>query len=500
MSRKNSDSSKQSISFKDDFKIVYTRESEASIDEEIKRNCRILEFSQEWSLREILIIISKLEPEIYENLFLFIIEDKNLELPRKNLQKVSRIVELVFEFLTEFGRCKRSLLLQLKSQSQNLTKVYFKDTSCAKFYDVQHESINNSEYFNDFSSFIWFFKNSAKQNFEDLVIQKLPKVRNFDLIMKFLQTLELTEDFHDRLVLKCAAEGTKNDFLTAINAKCDDKGKIINFDAQKYLTDIVKDTSVLTTAITGSNKEVIHFIMKHCTSLIQQLPFEHQVNASTAAIETQQSGILFDLLQRSDYPFPKDFNPKLITDKRILKVVDDREHFCKAIAKEDKDAIFKFIRNNPTIKFGYDPTNESVMNNALRLKKFESFFYLKSHGFRAVEFDHFSEEISDDNDRKEVNKFTRLQRIENVKVSLADKNKAVMLIATRTFIYNRQDEIKNEDEYRQKIKNWYMDIYKVKFGSQLLEAASQCENLKLVFDFECNSVINYFEDFKCLYY
>lgn len=474
----------ESISFKKDYKIVYTRESQTSIDDEIKRNCRILEFSQEWSLREILIIISKLELEVYENLLVFIIEDKNFEL----YKKVSRIVELVFEFIIEFGGSNRPLLLQLKSKNQSLTKVYFKDTSCTKFSDVQHESINKSEHFTDFSSFIWFFKNSATQNFEDLVIQKLPKVKNFDLITKFLQTLELTEDFYKKLVLKCAAEGTKNDFLTVIDAKCDDKGNILNYNAQSYLTNLVKNTTVLTTAIKSSNREVTHYLMKHCTDLIQQLPFEHQVKASTAAIETQQPGILFDLLQRSDFPFPKDFNPKLITDKRILKVVEDRENFCKAISKEDKHAISKFIRNNPTIKFGYDPTNESIMNNALRLKKYKSFFYLKSHGFRAVEFDHFSEEITDDKERKDVNKFARLQRIENVKISIADKNKAVMLIATRTFIYSRQDAIDNEDEYRQRIKDWYLDICKVKFGSQLLEAASQCENLKIVFDFECDSV------------
>jgi len=483
--------SSESIPFKEDFKIVYTKESQSLIDEDTKRNCRILEFSREWSLREILITISKLELEVYENLFVFIIEDKNFELPRRDKHKVPRIVELVFEFLVEFGESKKPLLLQLRSKAQNLTKVYFKDKNSTKFIDIQQESVNKSESFNDFPSFIWFFKNKPCQNFEDLVIQKIPKVKNFELIMKFLQTLELTEDFNDKLVLKCAAEGTKNDFLTAIDAKCDDKGKIINFNAQIYLTDQLNNTSVISTAIRGSNEEVIHYLLKHCTDLIQQLPFEHQVEASTAAIETGQPGILFDLLQRSDFPFPKDFNPKLITDKRILKVVDDRDKFYKAIAQEDKEAISKFINNNPSIKFGYDPMNESVMSNALRLKKFESFFYLKSHGFRALEFDHFSEKITDDKEKKKANKLARLQRIENVKISLADKNKAVMLIATRTFIYCRQDVNENEEECRKKIKDWYMDIYKVKFGSQMLEAASQCENLKIVFDFECDSVSSY---------
>ncbi|CAG9802065.1 unnamed protein product [Chironomus riparius] len=480
----------ESIAFKEYFKLIYTNDSKTLIDEESKINCRILEFSHELSLREILGSISRLDPKKYENLLVFIIEDRNFELPRKNDHRVPRIVELIFEFLIEFSGIEKPLLLQLKSNVQNLTKVYFKDHNCSKFTDIKQKSISKSESFDDFASFIGFFKNNPRQDFEDLVIQKLPKIKNFELITKFLHTLDLPEDFYERLVLKCAAEGTKSDFLTAIDAKCDENGKITNYSAQSYLANLVKDTSILTTAIKSSNKEVTHYLMKHCTDLIQQLPFEHQVESTTAAFETQQLGVLFDLLQRSDFPFPKDFKPKLITDKRILKVVDDREQLSKAIAKEDKDEISRFIKNNPSIKFGYDINNESVMNNALRLKKFQSFFHLKSHGFRAIEFNHFSEKITDDKEKKELNKFARLQRIENVKISLADKHKAVMLLATRTFIYNRQDVNENEEEHRMKIKEWYMDIYKVKFGSQLLEAASQCENLKLVFDFECDSVEN----------
>ena len=42
--------------------------------------------------------------------------------------------------------------------------------------------------------------------------------------------------------------------------------------------------------------------------------------------------------------------------------------------------------------------------------------------------------------------------------------------------------------YRTKIKKWFEDLHRIPLCAKLLDAVSQCEDLKFIFDFESESV------------
>ena len=77
---------------------------------------------------------------------------------------------------------------------------------------------------------------------------------------------------------------------------------------------------------------------------------------------------------------------------------------------------------------------------------------------------------------------------ENVSLALKDKNKAVMMLSSRSLIHNRRISRDQEAVYRTKIKQWFEDINKLKFGPDLLQVAASCKNLKIIFNFESSTV------------
>ncbi|KAL7013391.1 hypothetical protein ACKWTF_015369 [Chironomus riparius] len=58
----------------------------------------------------------------------------------------------------------------------------------------------------------------------------------------------------------------------------------------------------------------------------------------------------------------------------------------------------------------------------------------------------------------------------------------------KTIIHKIDITKDQEAEYHQKIRNWLKDISKVKYCKELLDVVNQCENLKIIFDFESELV------------
>jgi len=56
--------------------------------------------------------------------------------------------------------------------------------------------------------------------------EKLPKVKNSSLILRFLRTLELSEEFFNKLIHKYVAEGSKLNLLAVIDINVYENGKI----------------------------------------------------------------------------------------------------------------------------------------------------------------------------------------------------------------------------------------------------------------------------------
>jgi len=71
---------------------------------------------------------------------------------------------------------------------------------------------------------------------------------------------------------------------------------------------------------------------------------------------------------------------------------------------------------------------------------------------------------------------------------ISSNQKSIMLLLNRSSIHNIEIDKNTENEYRKKFKEWYECIYATEFGKELIDIAAQCENLKLIFDFECPTV------------
>ena len=62
------------------------------------------------------------------------------------------------------------------------------------------------------------------------------------------------------------------------------------------------------------------------------------------------------------------------------------------------------------------------------------------------------------------------------------------VLTGRSFIYTRDRNKEMEANYYKTIYKWYVEISNIKHGRSLLDAVIQCEDLKIIFDFEYDCV------------
>ncbi|KAL7013624.1 hypothetical protein ACKWTF_015493 [Chironomus riparius] len=466
----------KSVPINQDLIINLTKENVNNINKETINKCKIIKFSTDLNFNEILLIISKLEPKCHPNLFIFAIEDNNFG------SNLSEKVEILQKFLLEFGKL-RPIILQITS---NVTKIYYKEEISDDFIEVEEKN----EGFNDFSSFLWFYSKVDSKNLESVVLEKLPSVKNSSLILRFLRTLKLSFDFWINLVEICAKSGSKPDLLAAIDAPLNNKATGQQLDPENFLSWMIGTTSVLHIAVQAINHQIIEFLVINCRDLIQQHPLDHQIEISTAAFNISQLEVLCDLIELADYPFPKELKQVTIKNERLLKIIDDRAKFHENLQAENLKEIEKFASKNPKIKFVYNFENKSALCNALDAKKFQAFFLLQALRFEDKEIEHYTDKIDDDDDKKKASKFAAVQRGQNVNSSTSCEDYVIQLLLIKSFIYNRSSTDEPKEKFIEIIKKWFGDINRTKFGPMMLNASSQCDDLKIIFDFECNSVKN----------
>jgi len=333
---------------------------------------------------------------------------------------------------------------------------------------------------------------------ENLIILRLKKLNalqkfeNRSLILRFLQTLQLIDGFYSSLALELSTKCTKIEFLSALDSPFDSDGRVLSIRSQKYISDVFgnddnpeNDDSVLLTAIENENTEIIDYLVTYWTHLIQQLPFDHQVKISTAAFETNQLNVLCDLLEIADFPFPDNFKSESITHDRLTKIITERNDFKDAIKEEIFDKIDEFINTNRNLQFIYIPSNNSALTEAVNLKKFAVFYYLKSLNFKGEKCDDILGKLSKE-EKEQAVKLATNQRKNNVNISEDVGPKSVMLLSIRSSIHNSRTEKTQASKYRETIMKWFTDIHII--APELIDVAASCEHLKIIFDFESDSV------------
>jgi len=487
-------SNKNSIKIDEKFVIRLTKESK-NVNKEVKDSCKVLHFSSEWKFKEVLTTISRLDANEYPQLFIFIIEIKKPKSQRISLLKCFRKKQDPFRKLQD--NCikfsvNRPLILQLPSVHENCSKIYYKEDDSSQFTAI-HQQYNNFEEIKDFPSILCLLLNDKIQNFEDKVIKFVENNSKMLLFLRFLRALTLSETFFERIILKITKKGSVTEFFAIIDAPFNNTVSWLYRHDQKYLTKVVcinqsdsstvSSTSVLLTAIENKNTNVTDYLILNCTQLIQQLPFEHQVEISTAAFVTNQLDVLCNLVDKADFPFPDNFNPESIKDKCLKTIIKERKNLEAAIKSGKKDDITVFMGKKSNLKVVHNINNNSALEIAAELKNFTIFNHLKWHGFLTTNtnenFKNFEKEAID---------YAEQQRKTHIRLGLTDDQMSVNSLCNISLIHNKKISKDQEKIYRKKIRNWYEHINNIENGQELLDVAASCNKLQIIFDFESNKV------------
>lgn len=458
--------------------ILKAEKSEKIISDLEMNECKVLKFISEYSLEEILDIIPKLPAKKFSKLFALTIENDNFGfLPGTSSAQLEEFVKKLIGHLTPIFST-RPFLIQLTSVSENTSKMIYKKDKALEF--------NVLSMTQDDDGFVAFFRKFMNgelriADFNESLADQIMINPESTLIIRFLQIYSQLDEFFHIFRCKCAEKGTKVQFFASLDDPFDGDGRIFDNGAQNIIGTVSNDsTSLLLIAIKKQNVEIIDYLVNCCTHLIQLLPFDHQLQITTFAYSNVQNDVLCDLLNIADFPFPLNCNKYLINHERLKKIVQDRMDFFEAINTEDLEVIKNFIDNNMNLKIVYNLDNTSALKKTLIDDKVSIFCFLKSYGFQSAPTENL-DTLLNDSKRQQITEW-------NAKNSSLVENKSIALIVSRSFIYNKNISKDIESVYKAKIKEWYGDIYKEEYGQQLFDVAAQCEDFKIIYDFDCNLV------------
>jgi len=518
----------QGIKIRPKLVLELPKESE-NVNKEVKDSCKVLHFSSDWKFEDVLATIDGLDSKDYPQLFIFVIKTLNLGFQSaanqvgimKNKRRCGKLEKIKMKIMQKFGR-SRSLILQMTSEEEEITKIYYTKTVKSKLIGID-QTQKNSENINNFQTFLCSFLGNELENFEFEVLSFLPKIENSSLILRFLRFLELNEKFYQRIILKVSRNGTKNDLLAILSTGFEDHERIIGTDAEFYISQYLDEssddsseensksdessedesvgsqddsscepeassvTSVLHAAVEEKNSDVIDYLITFCTPLIQKLELDHQIKISTTAFKSNQFNVLYDLLNIADFPFPENFESHVdnIDHDRLRLITKDRQQFHQAIKEENFKELQKFLEDYSNLKAIYNISNTSALRSALNEVKLSVYFYLKSFGIPETDLDELEDNLTKE-ELEEARLCANEQISKNINEARHDVNNSVFLLSTTSSIHNRKIDIKLELKYREKILKWLKDIYKI--APEMIDVAASCEDLKIVFDFDCDSV------------
>ncbi|KAL7014853.1 hypothetical protein ACKWTF_016155 [Chironomus riparius] len=468
-----------------DFIVNHTKDGINS-EKASKRLCKVLKFHVEFSLIENLNYISMLNPTLFPCLFVFVIEIKSLN----EFQEI----QIEDHFFYRFDKT-RPIVLQIKAG--NDSKWFYSEENKTQFVCINE---GHDDYMH-LSILLWkFSKNNNKQDIEELIdvlIDEFSDIKNTSTVLRFLTNLTISDETLFSIMLQCALNGSQDEFSSFLNDSFDKEHRIFNANTQKLLSYYQIDEatqnkiSVLLQAVENPRGDVIDYLISNCTHLIQELPYHHRVKVSEYAMTINKFGILCDLIEFSDFPFPHLINDSLILNERFSKISNDRKLFHKSICDDNIDQIQSFINKNQNLKFAFNIDNKSALACAMELKKFKTYTDLKSKGFKINDGE--IKDYEKDLKKKELMEWKKqiwIQTQKNVAEAKLDPKKLIYHFKSRSLIHKRMITKEAEAKNRTKIEEMFENINKIPICSKFLLVASQCEDLKFIFDFDSESVEN----------
>lgn len=371
--------------------VVELKKPMENVSDQAMKECKILKFTMDYNLVEILEILQHLLLK-FRKMFVLIIESKSFGFQsgaitqlNENIEKLSQILRRIFE--------NRPFMIQITSIEENISKFIYKKEGASTFNEIS--LIENVDSFDSFfvrfmNEEVDFLTYTSSQTIESFANQIL-SCQESTLIMRFLQIYNQLEGFFHILRIKCAEAGLKSQFLAALDDPFDNDGRLLDVKGQEFLSKCFSSgtlpnvsCSYLSIAADHLNIEVLEYFVNCCTHLIQLLPLDHQVQITTTAYINHRIEMLCILLHNADFPFPQNFDKYLVNDTELQQKVKDREEFFTAIITENVEHMKNFINNNMNLKIVYNFENHSALKKALDSNKINMYCLLKSYGFQSA--------------------------------------------------------------------------------------------------------------------
>lgn len=364
----------------------------------------------------------------------------------RNSQNINQFDEIKGQSIKLSLNC--SLLLQLNFHDKNTANFYFKDETSNQLIEVNQMQNNFAENLK-FPNFLCSFINGELKQLEQIIIEKLALIEDGLLILRFMNSLNRSEDFNEKLNVHIE--------------------KSLNF--------------LIISSIENKNREVMLYLINYHEESVRNLTFEEQYKISTLALAIEQFCLLNDLLNLVDFPFPDNFLIHSISNECLKTTYTHRVRFHEAIQSNNKSAIHDFKNSYPRIKIGYNLSNECALNLVKNKKEnYETFLLLKSYGFK-------SNKGRININEKYIYAGLKIQATnQNVEKSLANSNKFLHSLKQKTKIHNVNIDKETKEKYESMYTKLYEEIINAKHGWWLLSVASSCNDLIIVLDFESISV------------
>lgn len=481
---------------------LFTKYIPEAIKDDAMKNCKIVKFGHEWNFDEILHELKKFDPEVYQNLFILIIEFEDLQVMKqkekeKSGRKISVFERKLKKTLAKFSK-NRPMILQISFKYENVSKFFLKKPEIEQFQKVK-KSFNPELTLLDFSFFFWMFLEGKFKDADQIVTFSIPQFQDSSLIHRFLTTFEIGDENLFILALDCAKCGSKNDIMAILNFSLHSKSEKISSSIEKYFTTVIDpEESFLKNSIENTRKGVHEFIAKCCAKLIGKFNYSFQLDISTTAYEKNQLDYLCDLIDICDFPFPINLNVKAVTHDRLRNIIEKRNNFNEAIRENNLEEINKFIEEQPNLKFVYNPNNSSALHQAVGAKQLQFLSYFESKGFFSPEYHNYCGATTDKANTKSAKQLAVWERNRNVNTATPHVHKIVMFLTAKSFIHNKNISKETEAECCNKIKEWIGNIYHDADNKPHLDVVAQCDNLKMIFDFNSDevSIISMFTKFS----
>ncbi|XP_070508534.1 uncharacterized protein [Chironomus tepperi] len=503
---------------KKDFIINITSKSYNTNEILNKQISKLITFSSALSLFDTKIAISRLNRDEFPRLFTFIISVKNFGFNMNDQAEVGKSIYELKKHLLDFDT-KRPMVLQLTSEDENVTRFYYKNESSTEFHYVNL----NQAYFYNFSAFLSSYLKGDFNSSENNILDMLENVDRPGLIIRFLQMLSLNERFFLHVIFRIAYKCNVDDFIAILDTPFDGSMTISTYWTT-YLSiiftdrEIVEDTidheniadifelkepgsssptpsdnrgqwSILSDVIECENTEISNFLAANYFKELQNLSFNHKLKLSTQLYDNKQYDLLCNLIKFSDFPFPEIYHKyKKIECQELKALAQERKAFFRDISKENIKEVIKYIINNKHLKYAYCVKNKTAIYKAAKAKKVTSLYLLISYGYEQTEPELVEEVATKKQKEAKAARIAqqKAQRSQNITDSLQDEDKTVNLMCNKSLIFDVKNTIVDQTEYREIIRKCFKLIFKV--VPDLINIASMCDELKILFDFGSQTV------------